>query len=197
MAYINFKLLQDRKLSTNDFILLQLIKQQKNEDLESFIKEAVCDDISSLDRFFNLDLITSIKGDKKKSSFSKLRLTNKGSELLNDIETVEIEEQDVILFDWIKNIYLSNGKDVGNSKKAKTNIAFFRTHSGISKNNLAILLKYFLNDEKAQSFSLRVDYVFWKPTNVFQSKFDLNDSKLYQYYLMRKDFFDEKFNEND
>jgi hypothetical protein len=42
-------------------------------------------------------------------------------------------------------------------------------------------------------YNMKLEFAFFKPTNVFQVKFDLDQSRLYAYYIKRKDFFDSKF----
>ncbi len=77
--------------------------------------------------------------------------------------------------------------------QTKMYIALFRVHSGIEKNHLAALLEKFVKDESNMEFNFRLEYAFFKPTNVFQVKFELDQSRLYMYYLKNKRVFDQIF----
>jgi hypothetical protein len=72
-------------------------------------------------------------------------------------------------------------------------IALFRVQSGIEKNHLAILLDEFVKDDNNMEYNNRLEYAFFKASNVFQTKFELDQSRLYTYYLKRKQYFDSVF----
>jgi hypothetical protein len=188
--YINVKILEVHSISLIDTVILQLVKQNKFEDMSEILEELSVD----LDSLRMRGLIEGIKGKPKDSVFKKIRLTEKGSSILDDIEIPEILEEDLKIYDWLESIYTKSGKDIGNKKKTKTLIAKFRAHSGISKNNLAFLCKAFIEDPAQFEYSIRLEYLFFKPANVFTTKFDIESSRLYQYYLKYKDEFDKKFN---
>ena len=50
-----------------------------------------------------------------------------------------------------------------------------------------------MNDESQFEWSKVLEYLFFKPSSVYNVKFDLDQSQLYKYYLKRKPFFDNKF----
>jgi hypothetical protein len=185
--YINFKLLLKKGFEHTDLIILQLAKQNKNENLEGDLQLQPYQNILKLKQMGYLD---EIKGSSKQSELSKLRLTKSGSNLLDDLETPEVLEEDLLLFDWISDVYTRLGKQIGNKKKTKMYIALFRVHSGIEKNHLATLLEKFVKDEENMEYNFRLEYAFFKPTNVFQIKFELDQSRLYMYYLKNKNSFD-------
>lgn len=191
--YLNFNLIDKKGLSVVSVLLLQAVKQQKFENNETVIMNLEVLMNGTISTLTSLNYIKSIKGNKRDSELSKLRITSMGQDFLDNIETPEINDDDVLLFDWVKKLYLDRGKEVGNAKKAKQYISQFRVHSGIDKNKLAILLREFLLDDDAQNFSMRVDYIFWKPSNVFQTRFELENSRLWKYYEKRKNFFIGKF----
>ena len=192
--YINFKMLENKGLNHSDLILLQAAKQNRVEDLSHVIE-----------RFSDLDIeplkkegyLTQIKGEKKDSEASKLRLSKKGATLLEVFETPVVTEEDLMLYDWIADVYIGLGKEIGNKKKTKMFIAMFRVHSGIEKNHLATLMDMFVKDEGNMEFNHRLEYAFFKPATVYQVKFEIEQSRLYQYYLSYKTFFDNKFEEMD
>lgn len=187
--YINLKYLTEKGLHFTDIFLLQLTKQQRTEDCFEFLF-GFEEQLASLKK---LGYIDSIKGNKKLSATAKLRITKTGEELLSNLETPEIIEDDLILFEWVKGIYLSRDKKLGNQKKTKLYIALFRAHSGIERNELATLLSAFVADEQNMEFSHVLEYVFFRPANVYTTKFSLNESRLYNYYLTYKEIFDERF----
>jgi hypothetical protein len=189
--YINFKLLSKKGLEHSDLLILQLCKQNKNEDLEQHLELQPYQNILKLK---TMGYVDEIKGTKSQSELSKLRLTKSGSNLLEDLETPEVLEEDILLFDWISDVYTRLGKQIGNKKKTKMYIALFRVHSGIEKNHLATLLEKFVKDEDNMEYNFRLEYAFFKPTNVFQVKFELDQSRLYMYYLKNKNSFDILFN---
>lgn len=192
--YINFDILDQKKLEVEDLILLQMAKQNINGVLAKRIAVYPKTRISFLTDAGYLD---KIKGKPKDTEESKIRLSKKGKKALEDIETPEVLPEDIILFDWMADVYTRLGKEIGNKKKTKMYIAFFRTHSGIEKNHLATLLEQFVRDDDNMEYNIKLEYAFFKPSNVFQVKFDLEQSRLYLYYLKRKDYFDARFKEID
>ena len=104
-----------------------------------------------------------------------------------------MEEQDITIFNWLKNIYLKRGKTVGNGKRTQRLIASFRVKSGIELNKLSYLCKTFITDEEQQEYSHKLENVFYKPKTMFATKFVLEDSRLWQYYMKHKTMFDKEF----
>lgn len=186
--YINFPLLRTYGLIPEDVVSLQAIFQNKTEDNEKLL-EAIC----NLEKFEKFDLVKYVSGTKKDSKFKLMRLSDKGSKILEEIQIPQINQDDLDVADWIKSIYTKSSKEIGNFKNLKLHIALFRSHSGIERNCLAKLIQVFINDEENFKYSQRADYLIWKPENLFQTKFSLDSSKLYQYYLKRKEFFDAAF----
>lgn len=185
--YINTKLLDEKNLTDTHFIVLLLIKQNKIEDVSKRL---------SMYEFFIEQLKEYTENIKSvKHPLKSLRLNKKGQDLLENLCTPEITKDDITLFEWIKGIYLKNGKELGNQKRTKMYIAQFAKESGIQKNNLAFLIKKFIEDEKEFMYSQKLQYLFFKGENVFATKFDLHSSRLYQYYLKHQQYFDHNFKE--
>lgn len=190
--YINFQLAKTKGLTPTDVANLQLISQNKTESLWEIITETVS--LQTLDRYQNLGYITLVKAKNKSDSIqNRVRLSPKGSELLEDLQVPEVNSEDLMLYDWLESTYKKEDKEIGNRKKTKLYIALFRSHSGIDRNKLALLCKTFMNDSSQFEWSKRLEFLFFKPGNVFSVKFDLEQSKLYQYYLKHKEHFDNKF----
>lgn len=186
--YINFKLLDSYGLSPQDAVALQAIFQNKFEDNAEIIS-SVCD----VEKFENLKLISFIKGTKKASKESLMRLSPKGSKILEDIQVAGVNQDDLDVYAWLEGVYKKENKEIGNMKKTKVLISQFRVNSGIERNHLAYLCKVFISDEKEMEYSQKLEFLFFRPASVFQVKFDIEQSRLYQYYLKRKEQFDEKF----
>lgn len=149
----------------------------------------------TLQRFKDLDLITTIKGKPNQEERLRIRLSSKGKKFLEDLSTPEVTEDSLRIYEWIKNIYLSEGKALGNQKKTKMYIAQFSAESEIKQNCLAYLIKSFTNDESEMEWSKVLQYLFFKGESVFNIRFDLHSSRLYQYYLKYQQKFDKKFEE--
>lgn len=195
--HINIEVLMSKGVLLEDIYKLQLILQNEKGVMEDILKECLSDSI--LERFSEKGWTQEIKGLKKDSVYFKLRLSSKGKTLLQDIATPKILDEDIQLFEALKNLYLELGKELGNTKKTKEFIARFREESGISRNRLFHLCKVFTNDERQIEFSIRLEYLFYKPVGHYDIKFQLNQSRLYQYYQNNQEYFmtywagDEKF----
>lgn len=175
----NLSLAEKRKLHPIDIFILGLIKQNRGKH-EAIELENYEDRIKELDK---LDLLFFVKTGN--SIQERVRLSKKGNQWLDDLTTPDIEEQDITLFEWLKNIYLEAGKELGNQKKTKQHIAFFRIESGIEKNELAKLCQNFIKDDSFE-YSQKLEYLFFKPSNVYERKFKIHSSRLYQYYLKQQ-----------
>ena len=172
--------------------LLLILKQASKKDVSKCIQELGFEDTE----FSKLQVdgyIKFIKGNKKQTLIQKMRLDKKGTEFLNSLDEPDVEEQDIKIFDWLSAKYKERDKQIGNGKKTKRLIASFREKSGIEKNHLAFLCHTFISDDDEQEWSFKLEYVFWKPTNVYQTRFVLEDSRLWKYYNKRKDYFDAQF----
>ena len=189
MGYINFLLARSKGLTLCEISLLQIISQNKSEDHASTIEKFP----EEIEKFDAQGLTTYIKGTAKSSAASKIRLSDKGARILEEIQTPEVTEDDLDVYTWLEKKYKEQGKEIGNAKKTKSLIAHFRANSGIERNHLVFLCKVFMNDEKEMEYSQRLEYLFWKREHLYQIKFDINQSRLYQYYLMNKEAFDAKF----
>ena len=190
--YINFEIAKKRGLSPTDVVNLQLISQNKLESLWEIITETIT--LSTLDRYQTLEYITLVKAKNKSDTIqNRVRLTPKGTELLEELQVPMIDEDDLKLYDWLESVYKSENKEIGNRKKTKLFIALFRVNSGIDRNKLAYLCKVFMNDASQFEWSKVLEYLFFKPANLYSTKFDIEQSRLYRYYLKHQEMFDNKF----
>lgn len=189
--YVNFKLAIERGYTINQIFCLQLISQNKGEDLSDIIETYVGLDLPFYEE---RELVTYINAkNKSQSKWELIRISKKGSKLLDDLQSPKVTEEDITVYEWLANEYRNRGKQLGNQKVGKTWLALFRIHSGISKNALVQLCVDYLNDEEAQKWSLQLDYVFFKPPNIHRIMFDLEESKLWKFYLRNKIFYDDLF----
>jgi hypothetical protein len=190
--YVNFDLMCKWGLSPIDVINLQLISQNKTESLEEVITNNIS--LEVLDKYQKSEYVSLVKAKNKADTIqNRIRLTSKGSDLLETLQVPEVNEDDLKLYDWLEGIYKAEDKEIGNRKKTKLYIALFRAHSGIDRNKLAYLCKSFMNDSSQFEWSKRLEYLFFKPSNAFSVRFDIEQSSLYRYYLKHKTSFDNKF----
>lgn len=193
MSYINFKLLFEKGLSSSDYMLLQCCRQQKFEKLGDCLSELCGGETEPLLQLEDKGLVEFVKGEKKDSFFDRARTSKDGLKLLDSLGVSGVTEEDETIWNWLADRFRAQDKNVGNAKKGKYYLAQFRVQSGIDKNKLAFLCNKYIKDEKRMEFSQVLEYVFFKPTNMYSSKFDLEQSKLWQFYLDHKEMFDKKF----
>jgi hypothetical protein len=194
MAYLNLNLIHDKQYTLPEVYCMQILKQARSEDMEQYLAMYLDDLI--LEKFAEEKIIDAVKKKKKTSSdFSTYRLSKKGNELLELFETPEINSDDIKIYDWLSGIYQSTEREIGNKKRTKIWIACFRAHSGIQRNSLAFLCQHFINDESQMAWSQKLEFLFFKPSNLFTTKFELEQSRLYQHYIKHQAFFDKKFAE--
>ena len=184
--YINIELFNKSGLQPQDVYFLAGIKQ-----IDKGVLETLNGDVFT--RLEALSLLTSVKGKKGDNPVYNIRLSDKGKELLKDLEEAPINEDDKKVGEWLCNYYLNAGKVIGNKKKLFRHIKDFRIKSGVEKNNLIKLCVAFLQENEERSNKL--EFVFFHPKNVFEVKLDLDGSWLYQFYLENKEKLDASFEE--
>ena len=187
--YINFKNFQKSGISSDELVLLCAIKQGNTAFIELF-----CNLLPALKE---KGLTKEIKGTKKQTVFEKTRLSDKGKDLLEKLEEIEVSEDTEVIFNWLSNYYKNLGKEVGNGSKTKRWIETFTQQSGITRNNLVILCKNFVENEDNMQYSHRLEYVFFKPSNMFTTRFTLEESRLYQYYKKYEEQFKNIFEKEE
>lgn len=181
--YINHKYLKDSDLVWHDVYTLQLVKQGDGVHL---FKEEYED-------LLELGYLTLIKGKKSDSENQRLRLSERGKEFLENVEEADVLEEDYTIYEWLCAIYKNLGKEIGSKKKTLSYIKDFRVKSGIDKNKLASLCNSFVNNENEMEYSNILQNVFYKPTNVYATRFSLEDSRLWKYYLKHEEEFKEEW----
>lgn len=182
--YINFNLLHKKGLEPQDIYFLAGIKQIEKEVLDKLPGDV-------FNRLEALSLLTSIKGRKGDNPIYNVRLSKEGKKLLEDLEQAPVLEEDSTVFEWLKNYYLKAGKVIGNGAKTQRHIKDFRMKSGIEKNNLITLVLEFLHENEERSQKL--EYIWYFPKTAFATRFDLEDSWLWNFYIQNKERLDAKF----
>jgi len=150
-------------------------------------------DDENIKRLNAFGLMNMIKGTNKMNEFQKLRLSKKGKKWLTDFQTYRVVDNDYKLFETLKEIYLSESKDIGSEKKTLELIAWFRLETTFTHRQIWLIAKKFVQDENRMEYSQILQYVFWRSSNHFQTHPKLEDSKMYIYYEKYKDFFDKEF----
>ena len=179
--YLNFSTYKKSNLTAEELIQLLAIKQREQE----LINETFLED------FEQKGYITYIKGKKSATKAELVRLSDKGKKLLDELAEAPVEPDDEKVFEWLKEYYLKAEKDVGNGAKTKRHIRDFRIKSGIEKNNLIILVLDFLRENEERSKKL--EYIWYYPKTAFATKFDLEESWLWNHYIKNKERLDSKF----
>lgn len=186
--YINLKVLLNTGIAPTTLVCLLAIKQQDYDYLKK------CYWVEEKAHLLERGYIKNIKSSKKlEGTTQTLRITPEGNRLLVDLETAEVEEEDKVVFEWLKKHYKSLGKEIGNGAKTLRHIRDFRIKSGIEKNNLLKLCLTFLRDEDNMLYNNILEYAFYKAPTAFETRFNLEESRLYKYYLKREDYFKANF----
>jgi hypothetical protein len=186
--YVNLSVLGKSGLEYSDLVFLCGINQTQTDWLIENLKE------SDYKRFERLSLIKHIKQKSKKEHlYTSLRLSDLGKTLLSEIEEAEIAPEDKTVFEWLKNYYIKSGKDIGNGAKTQRHIRDFRLKSGIQKNNLINLVLDFLAENEERSKKL--EYIWYYPKTAFATRFDLEESWLWNHFIKNRERLEKTFEE--
>ena len=184
--YLNISVFTKSNLQFSDLVFLAAINQTETDWLIESLNEDV------YNRFNELSLIKHIKQKSKKEHlYTSLRLSEQGKTLISELEEAPVEEEDKTVFEWLKNYYLKAGKEIGNGAKTQRHIRDFRLKSGIQKNNLIKLVLDFLNENEERSKKL--EYIWYYPKTAFATRFDLEESWLWNHFIKNKDRLEKTF----
>lgn len=190
--YINTTILKSKNLSLQEFSVLCLIRQQKFENNTEILESEVNGDI--LGKFTALGLVEYVsRKNKAQKELDLIRTSKKGNEWIDDINTADVCEDTLKIYNWVENIYLSTNREIGNKKRTKQFIAQFSKESTITRNHLAFLIQSFINTESEFDWSKKLQFLFFKGESLFSIRFDLHSSRLYQFYLKQENYFSEQF----
>jgi len=179
-------------LSYYDFTLMALIYQNSTDDMSEEILLHVTDE--SLKRLHALDMVSLIKAKKKSDNdFMRIRLSKKGKEVFKNAQIVDYTEQDEALLDKLKEAFTAVDKQIGNDVKVKKMLAWFRTETQLPRKYIYIAIRKYilgLQEENKLKYMPTLENLLWKGQNVFATKWDLADSKLYQFIQEHKEHLD-------
>lgn len=180
--YLNFELAYKKDFTLLDVIAIQLIHQNSNGDSELFLKDVSNDLLVKLN---NLDLLTMVKAkNKEQSRRSLLRLSKKGKDLYTLLTTYKANEGDELIYKFMSDVYKQLDKKQASKNKMIKLIASFRLESGMTVEEIYKICKEFVNDSENMEYNHSLERVFFAPENAY-SKFNLGDSRLWNYYLNR------------
>lgn len=181
--YLNTRLIHDKGYTMPEVCYMQLLKQNRSEDLEKELAIYFQDEF--LEKFTEEGIMSTVKKKRKSDSdFSTYRLSKKGDELLKDFQTPEITKGDLDMFDYLCTMYLKNEDEertIGNKKKTKMYCSIFRARLSLDLYEMYWLCFLFLRDYK---FTKKLEYIFFDSNKNRYGTFEGNfeDSPLYQYY---------------
>jgi len=188
MSYINVEILKSFNLSLVDLGVLQLIKQNRTENM-SMSLQYLLEDTTDLVRYEEEKLVEYINPKKKSDSVYKcVRITKKGSDILDSIATPEITLGDAQMLDYLINMYLAHEdkeRVVGNKKKVAMYIAIMRGKLNLTLHQFFYLCELFLSEQK---FTKKLENIFFDSNKNRYGDFknNMEDSPLYQFYDSRK-----------
>ena len=184
MENINFELFEKLNLKDEDLIYLFAAKQMNKQKLETIPNNV-------LSRLQEASLLKSITGTKKENPLHKLRLSDKAKKLFIVPKYTNDEE---VLFDWLSNLYLQKGKEIGHPERVKNLLLWFKQETGFEKNRLIWLLQHFLSNEYVDENSRVLEYTLFAPKKItldnktiaYCTTPDIYDSWLFNYYRKNK-----------
>ena len=190
--YINTTILKSKNLSLQEFSVLCLIRQQKFENNTEILEYELNTEV--LEKFKDLGLVEYVsRKNKAQKELDLIRTSKKANDWIDDINTADVCEDSLKIYNWVENIYLSTNREIGNKKRTKQFIAQFSKESSITRNHLAYLIQSFINTESEFDWSKKLQFLFFKGESLFSVRFDLHSSRLYQFYLKQENYFLEQF----
>lgn len=179
MSYINVELLKARNLSLLDLQILQLAKQQRIEDVSDVLRE-YSKEVESL---LYLEYLETIKGKKEDGEFQKIRVSKKGSEILDLVSTPLVTDGDIQMYQYLCQLYMEEDstRTLGNRKAGLRYCAEFRQIMGFTLHEMYWLCVMFVSNT---TFTKVLEYIFFSKKENPYGKFkdNLDSSKLYLFW---------------
>jgi len=180
--YINIELFNKSGLQPQDLYFLCAIKQIDKEVLETIPNNV-------LERFKELSLVEYIKGKKNEEDWCKIRLSKKGSELLNTLDIPDVEEGDLKMAEYLFQMYLNHEDEdrvLGNKKAITRYITILRNHLDLSLHQFFYLCEYFLAE---YPYTKKLENIFLdKNKNRYgEFKNHISDSVLFQFWEQKEE----------
>ena len=183
MSYINYEILTSKNFSLYELPILQLIKQNKIEDLSQEIKFQV-EDTEIIEKWLNIGYIEIIKGKKGQTEYQKLRTTKLGNEILDLIYTPIISEVDIQMYNYLSEMYIGedSSRILGNRKAGLKYCAEFRQIMGFTPHEMYWLCEMFVANT---TYTKVLEYVFFEKKHYPYGRFkdNLDGSKIFQFWM--------------
>ena len=180
--YINYDILKSRGLNLKDLGILQLIRQNKIEDLSTHIEHET-KDVNPIEKLSNLTYTELIKGVKGQSEFQRLRITKKGADLLDLINTPDVTDGDMTMYQYLCDLYLQEDstRSLGNRKAGLRYCAQFRQIMAFSLHEMYWLCYYFVANVE---YTKVLEYIFFSKKEHPYGKFKdhIESSKLFLFW---------------
>ena len=183
--YINTNIVKHYNLNLQQVALLQILHQAKNEDVSEWLESYNGD----LDVLHYKGFLSEVKAkNKQESVYKRLRLSKKGREVLDAIETPEVTEQHLKMRDYLIEMYLNNEdkeRVVGNKKLVGMYISVLQNYLGLDIYRFYYLCEFFLSEH---IFTKKLENIFMDRNKIRYGDFKnhIEDSALYQFYEQRK-----------
>ena len=183
MSYINYEVMTSKNLSLYELGVLQLIKQNRIEDLSTEIEFSVTN-TEIIKKWSEVGYIEVIKGKKDQSLYQKLRTTKLGNDILDDVGTPEVTEEQLRMRDYLIEMYLNHEdteRVIGNKKSIASYISILQHHLGISIYQFFYLCEYFLAE---YPYTKKLENLFWDKNKHRYKEFknNIQDATIYQFY---------------
>lgn len=170
---VNFEILKKTHLTDVDFMNLLRINNKYYEDVN----------LADVQHLIAQDWLTTIK--VKKISNSALRLSKKAKQLLKTLQVVGITDEAQQLFTRIVDLYINNGHEskIGNRRELIRRISWFLVETNFPQDQVYNLIEDYMLRLNDSTYLTKAENLFWKPANLYASKYTLSQSKLYDMYL--------------
>jgi hypothetical protein len=190
--YINTNYLEERDITVEEMGILQVIKQNRIEDMSAFLEKIVTEDFVSV--FSDLDFIEFINPKRKDDTkYMCMRTTSKSNTFLDVATTPCITVGDEKMANYLMDMYLTsikntaeNKRTIGNKKKVIQYTAEFRQSMSLTLHEMYWLCDLFIDEVE---YTLILERVFFDSNRHRYGRFlnHIEDSKLYQFFDARKE----------
>lgn len=157
---INTKVLEKNNVAwlDNDYIVLQAIQQKQTDDFSEKV----------IERLLQKELITH-----------KRKITPKGTKFLREVSIIGLTEESKYLTEKLIVFYQEQGLKINNKKKTYEIISWFIAETGFEPKEIFNKVEEYVFGVKEKMYVSELGNLFWKAPNLYATKYNLNESKLY------------------
>lgn len=166
--YINFEQLMSVGLTMDDIGYLLMIRQK--DPMMGIIPT------DKMDMYIERKFVEIMKN-------GKYKITPRGGSALSLVETPGLTPEVEEIRDAAIRIYDSFGKDPGMIKEVERRMIWFVANTSFKKGPILDAVSSHL--EGSGEYTMRLDNLIWKPSNVYSAHMSLCDSKLFDIILKR------------